>query len=398
MELHNVIRGPDGVPSGWRLLKMGDNPLNYNGRDLVLRLTPEAVDCAMAYFAKKGQKIPLDSRHFVFYLAEKLKVDEAEVRRLMPDQPGTFGFGDLEGRPDGLWITNIEYVPLGRELMREKIFRYFSPGLRGLDPLTMTPHTGEIDPFRVTSCALENEPALNDITSLAASANDSECRVTLAAVNNSLRRLQMTKLEQALAKLLGRSSVALAATDAAATEEIASALEKLGKLLAAAREGLRLPADAAPDAVTSALAAALEKLGATDELLGKIKQALGLPADASADAVEGAVAGVKSGSEQTAALSARLRKLEDEKEADAVEKLIARGKAEGKLTEAQASDWAKSQTSAALAAFLKTAPVVVPLETLSEKPERPAAALSANAKTIFQNLGLTAEEQEKAKC
>ena len=208
----------------------------------------------------------------------------------------------------------------------------------------------------------------------------------------------MTKLEQALAKLLGRSSVALAATDAAATEEIASAIEKLGKLLAAAREGLRLPADAAPDAVTSALAAALEKLGATDELLGKIKHALGLPADASADAVEGAVAGVKSGSEQTAALSARLRKLEDEKEADAVEKLIARGKAEGKLTEAQASDWAKSQTSAALAAFLKTAPVVVPLETLSEKPERPAAALSANAKTIFQNLGLTAEEQEKAKC
>ena len=44
MELHDFIRGPDGVPSGWRLLKMGDNPLNYNGRDLVLRLTPEAVD------------------------------------------------------------------------------------------------------------------------------------------------------------------------------------------------------------------------------------------------------------------------------------------------------------------------------------------------------------------
>lgn len=398
MELHDVTRAPDGIPTGWRLLKMGDNPLNYNGRNHVLRLTPEAAESAIRYFRTKGQKIPLDSRHFVFYLAEKLRVDEAEVSNLMPDQPGTFGFGDLDSRPDGLWITNIEYVPLGRELMREKIFRYFSPGLRGLDPETMAPHTGEEDPFRITSCALENEPALNDITSLAASANDSDCRVTLAAVSKSIRRLRMDKLEQALAKLLGRSSVALAANDAAAAGEIAAALEELGKLLATVREGLKLPKDAVPDAIATALAGSLEKLDATEGLLGKIKQSLGLPADASESAVEGAVAGVKSGSEQTAALSARLRKIEEEKEADTVAKLIERGMAEGKLTEAQADGWAKSQTSAALAAFLAAAPVVVPLDKLPQLAERTGAPLSANAQTIFNNLGLSTEEKEKAKC
>ncbi len=399
-KLDNVIRAPDGVPVAWRLLRMGQNPLNYGGKDLTLELTPEAALSAMEYHKTKGQKVPLDSRHFLYHLADKLHVPEADVRKMMPETPGTFGFGDLESRTDGLWLTNIEYAPLGRELMKERVFRYFSPGLRGIDPATMTPITGAAgDNFRVTSVALENEPALNDIPSLTDSEPDAGTRVTLSAINHSIRRLQMTKLEQALARLLGKTSVALAAEGGGDVTAAADAVNAVADLLNQVKTALSLGPESTPEDIGKALTSAMEKLNGGTELVAKLKAALGLPAEATGEQMEGAALGAKRSSETNAALSARLQAIETERETGKRDGLIEEGLRSGKLTKAQAENWAKTQTSAALSAFLTTAPVVVDLtEHGDNPPERPTGApLSANERKIYETLGLTEEEQKGMK-
>lgn len=395
MLLDDVIRGPDGVPTAWRLLRMGQNPLNYGGKALTLDLTPAAALSAMEYHKTKGQKVPLDSRHFLYHLADKLHVPESDVRKMMPETPGTFGFGDLESKPDGLWLTNIEYAPLGRELMKERVFRYFSPGLRGIDPATMTPITGAAaDNFRVTSVALENEPALNDIPSLTGSEPDAGTRVTLSAIKQSIRRLQMTPLEQALAKLLGKTSVALAADGGGDVTAAADAVNGIAELLGQIKAALALKPESTPEEVGKALTDAVAKLGDGDKLLGKLKTALGLPAEATGEQMEGAALGAKASSETNAALSARLQAIETERETGKRDGLIAEGLRSGKLTSAQAEGWAKSQTSAALSAFLATAPVVVDLGSGNDAPPKreSSAPLSANARKIYETLGLTADQ------
>lgn len=397
MLLDDVIRGPDGVPTAWRLLRMGQNQLNYGGKALTLDLTPAAALSAMEYHKTKGQKIPLDSRHFLYHLADKLHVPESDVRKMMPETPGTFGFGDLESKPDGLWLTNIEYAPLGRELMKERVFRYFSPGLRGIDPATMTPIVGAAaDNFRVTSVALENEPALNDIPSLTGGEPDAGNRVTLSAIKQSIRRLQMTPLEQALAKLLGKTSVALAADGGGDVTAAADAVNGIAELLKQIKAALALKPESTPEEVGKALTDAVTKLGEGDKLLGKLKTALGLPAEATGEQMEGAALGAKKSSETNAALSARLQAIETERETGKRDGLIEEGLRSGKLTSAQAEGWAKTQTSAALSAFLATAPVVVDLtEHGGTPPERPTGVpLSASQKRIFETLGVTEEEQK----
>lgn len=398
MLLDDVIRAPDGVPTGWRLLRMGDNPMNWNGRELSLNLTPEAAASAAGYFKTKGQKIPLDSRHFVYFLANQLKVDEAEVAALLPDGRGVFAFGDLESRPDGLWITNLDYVPLGRDLMKQGVFRYFSPGLRGIDPETMTPILDADDPFRITSCALENEPALNHIPELAGSADDSGTGVTLSAVNQSIRRITMTKLEKALAKLLGKTTVALAADGGGDANAAADAVEALAALLATIRTALQLGPESTPEEVGKAITGVQEKLAGGDELIGKIKAALGLKAEATPAEVEGALAGTKQNAENTAALSAQVKALVEKNNATELDGLIEKGLASGQLSKDMADTWARKQTCAALSSFLEVALPAVPVEERKTEVTRreTTAALSASNREIYSKLGIKPEEVKNA--
>ena len=396
MLLDDVIRGPDGVPTAWRLLKTGANPLNYGGKALTLDLTPAAALSAMEYHKTKGQKVPLDSRHFLYHLADKLHVPESDVKRMMPETPGTFGFGDLESRSDGLWLTNIEYAPLGRELMKERVFRYFSPGLRGIDPATMTPITGAAaDNFRVTSVALENEPALNDIPSLTGSEPDAGNRVTLSAIKQSIRRLEMTKLEQALAKLLGKTSVALAADGGGDAATAAEAVNGIAELLGQIKAALALKPESTPEEVGKALTDAVAKLGDGDKLLAKLKTALGLPAEATGEQMEGAALGAKQSGENNAALSARVKVLETERAAEERAALIDKAKRLGKLTDAmEQDDFIKTMTNAALAAWIPFSPVVVDLGSHNDgAPKRETGApLSASARKIYETLGLTTDQ------
>ena len=125
-----VERDASGVPVAWRIFKLGVNEITQMNTSYSLDFTGEVFDLIIAYFAEKGSRIPLDSHHFLYHLANRLQVDETEVLKLLPDGTATFGFGSLEKRPDGLWVTNVEYVTLARDLMAQGIFRYFSPVLR----------------------------------------------------------------------------------------------------------------------------------------------------------------------------------------------------------------------------------------------------------------------------
>ena len=158
-----VKQDANGVPEEWTLLHAGINRLVKNGKDYELRLSVEDLDAIAAYQAKKGEAIPIDSNHYLHILAEKHGVEESEALRLIPSGVAAMGFGTLFRDGDELRIR-AEWTPGAYELLKEKIFRYCSPVIRGLKD----------GPIRITSVAMENEPALNCEDVLAAGSEDSD--------------------------------------------------------------------------------------------------------------------------------------------------------------------------------------------------------------------------------
>ena len=154
-----VIRDADGVPVEWTLLHIGKNPVTRNGKPGVIDLTRQGMESILRYFREKGESIPVDSNHFLHELASRKGMDEHEVLQLLPSGVAAMGFGSLAEK-DGQLRFRVKWNSLARELLKEKIFRYFSPAIRGL----------KHGPLRITSVALENEPAINKLDALTASA------------------------------------------------------------------------------------------------------------------------------------------------------------------------------------------------------------------------------------
>ena len=69
----------DGAPKPFRLFRIGENSLTQNGKDFKLTLTPEDLENIVEYQRKKGEKIPIDSRHALMLAAEKAHVTESEA-------------------------------------------------------------------------------------------------------------------------------------------------------------------------------------------------------------------------------------------------------------------------------------------------------------------------------
>ena len=211
-------------PKPFRLFEVGENKLTRNGKDYFLPLSAEDVAAIADYQHKKGEKIPIDSRHALFLAAEKAGVSESEMLRMVPGNVAALGFAALESRSDGLWAVDVELTPLGAELLENGSLRYWSPVIRGLDNRS---------PLRVTSIAMDNVPALNNLDILAAGG---ELTLTTAC-NQADQKMkgmrQMSNLtEKALRKLLGDDALALSdSTDA----EIAGKVEALGAELESLR-------------------------------------------------------------------------------------------------------------------------------------------------------------------
>lgn len=372
-----VERDAAGVPVAWRLFPIGRTEITRNGDErIALDFTREMFAAIVGYFQEKGVKIPLDSRHFLYRLAEKFRVDEIEVLRLLPDGRGTFGYADLELRDDGLWAVNVEYVPLARDLMAEGIIRWFSPVLRGLSD-------GRL---RITSVAFENEPAINNLDALAAAAETPPC--TLAEIGRAVDSLaggahdhsqspnrnrqqqkggNVNKLLSSLAGLLGLDSLSLGADNDAPQ----GVVEKIDGLKAEL-PGLR------------------QAKAAADTFLGAVRDALALGADADLNAAQGAILGLAEKARQADGLKTRVDALELAAETRKRDELIEQGRTAGKLADGPQLEWARKQDSVALGAFLAVAPVVVPVGQIPRdglgNPD--ALSLTAAERKVAGQMGL----------
>ena len=90
-----VERDENGVPVAWRLFAYGPVRITKQGQQITGEFTREAADIIMDHFRAKGSKIPLDSFHFAYHLAEKLGTTEYEISQMLHDQNVVFGFVDV---------------------------------------------------------------------------------------------------------------------------------------------------------------------------------------------------------------------------------------------------------------------------------------------------------------
>lgn len=151
LALGDVLSDP-AAPKPFRLFAVGENRLTRDGRDYNLTLTAEDIRAIADYHARKGEKIPVDSRHALFLAAEKAGVSESDALRAVPSRTAALGFAALEAREDGLYAVDIELLPLAAELFRAGSLRYWSPVIRGLDRKS---------PLRVTSIAFDNRARMS---------------------------------------------------------------------------------------------------------------------------------------------------------------------------------------------------------------------------------------------
>lgn len=326
-----VLRDEHGVPVEWTLLKVGDNPICQEGRDGNIRLPPDKMKSIVEYFDKKGEEIPIDSEHYLYELANQKKMDESEVLRLFPGGVAALGYGRLALSGENLRIR-VKWTPTAYEFMKEKIYKYFSPSLRGL----------EKGPLRITSVAMTNTPAINHLDALAASATKRPA---------TGGKESMSKLENALKRLLGRDSIALGAeTEEKEKDQIACEVEEKASLIEQVKTLLGLDAAAGLDEVIAALKAETEKAKTADD-----KQ------------------------QQLDELAASAEKREHER-------LVAQGRAEGKIADSD-MEYVNSLDSKALSAHLAHTARKVPLQRIPTPPRKPdSVALSAVDRVAIDSL------------
>ena len=350
-----VKQDANGVPEEWTLLHAGVNRLVKNGKDYELHLSVEDLDAIVAYQAKKGEAIPIDSNHYLHILAEKHGVEESEALRLIPSGVAAMGFGTLFREGDELRIR-AEWTPGAYELLKEKIFRYCSPVIRGLKE----------GPIRITSVAMENEPALNCEDVLAAGGEGEDADPEDIGRNAiELKRLQ-DPIERALGRLLGKTvwnEIVLSgeADEENAFERTAAAIEAKADLITAMREGLGIAADEPDEIMSKALSAVKERADQADALQQE--------------------------------LDTMVCAAEEKRKAE----LIEQGLQEGKLTHAL-EGWAKTQDCAVLASYLEHAPAVVP-GRMSFAPDRQrtsSRSLTSADEEMIRKFGFDKDEYQRA--
>ena len=346
-ETQRVIRDENGVPVEWTLLKIGDNPLCQEGKDDNLSLTAEQMREIMEYHRKKGELIPLDSEHYLYELANQKKLDESEVLKMFPGGVAALGYGSLALSGEDLRVK-VKWTPAAYEFMKEKIYKYFSPVIRGI----------ENGPLRVTSVAMTNTPAINHLDALAASANLTPSDRSDKS-GRSDRKESMGKLESALGRLLRRDNLALSGeTSNEEKDKIACEVEEKADLFEQIKKLMGLAEEAGNSEIAAALKAIIDKAAGADEKQQKLDEMA-----ASAEKAEHA-------------------------------RLVAVGKSQGKITPANQA-WVDSLDSKALSAALPHMAVEVNLNTVTPDTRRADdndVALSADEERIIRTLGIRKED------
>ena len=338
-ETKDVVRDQNGVPVEWTILKVGSNPICQEGRDGALVLTGDAMRQIMAYYEKKGEEIPIDSEHYLYELASQKHLDEGETLKLFPGGVAAMGFGRLALSGENLRIK-AKWNPAAYEMLKEKIYKYFSPVLRGL----------ENGPLRVTSVAMTNTPAINNLDALAASATKLSDRSDRSDLSDG--KDSMNKLEKALMRLTGRDAVALGGeTSEEEKDKIACEVEEKASLIEQVKQLLGLEAGASLEQVIAALKGMDEKAKSADDKQAQLDQ-----------------------------MAASAEKAEHARQ-------VARGRAERKIVDAD-MEYVNSLDSKALSAYLDHAapkfPAPMERKVTERKPD--AVALSSVDRIAIDSL------------
>ena len=205
---------------------------------------------------------------------------------------------------------------------------------------------------------MENEPAINHLDALAASANLTPSDRSDKS-GRSDRKESMGKLESALGRLLRRDNLALSGeTSNEEKDKIACEVEEKADLLEQIKKLMGLAEEAGNSEIAAALKAIIDKAAGADEKQQKLDEMA-----ASAEKAEHA-------------------------------RLVAVGKSQGKITPANQA-WVDSLDSKALSAALPHMAVEVNLKTVTPDTRRSDdndVALSADEERIIRTLGIKKED------
>ena len=342
-----VIRDANGVPVEWTLLTAGDTHICQEGKPAVLRFTADDLRTMADYFHQKGELIPIDSEHYLFDIAERNRITETDTVRMFPGGVAAIGYGSLALEGEKLRLK-VKWTDAAYPFLKEKIYKYFSPVIRGMQQ----------GPLRITSVAMTNTPAINNLPALAARAEPNN------KPNTGRKDFRMKNLNKALCRLTGREKIALSAeTEEKETDEIAAEVEDKANALEQIRAILGLDPAATTDEIIAALKAEAEKA-------------------ASADAKQ-----------------QELDNLAASAERDAHAALVRQGRADRKIVDAD-MDYVNSLDSKALKAHLDhTAPKFPAHAQPAPHRESDAAVLTAEEEKIVRTMHLDRQKyiEEKKK-
>jgi phage I-like protein len=330
------------------------------------------------YYAAKDAWIPVDCEHAVARLADAAGVEEAELLDLsaLLAEKAAAGMASLHLRGETLVARFERWSKRARKLFGEDaIYCYFSPVFRGLQ----TP------PLRITSIALTNNPALDHLNSLAATASEGGGRLRIASLdvartageppaNHKHKPQENRRMKNALARIariLGMDAAQLTDAETPDLDRVADRIETLA---------------AAPKSFVAQVAPALHcSAEAPLETVAGLVLALGEKAAADAASLTD--------------LSTRISQVEAAEKSRYIDSL----QGEGRITAAM-RPWAEKQDMAALRDFAASAPVIIPggralaadggaasqgdTLMLSEATRRVAAACGFSAAQVAKANGL----------
>ena len=355
-----VRRDASGVPTAFRLLKPGVCEMTLDGKSVAGEIDAADIQAILDYHALKGEMIPIDCEHLLKLLADARGIDEASLLKNEPllGEQAAAGSATLVGENGEIWAHIQKLTARARELLSlkgDKAYFYFSPVFRGLSN----------GPLRVTSIALTNLPAINNLPALAATGE----RRTVTVVTKTTRGANM---KERLLRLLGLLGITDHAALTAEGADLTPVLEKA--------------------------AGAIEKeRGAIARFMAGLKDSLGLTDSDTLETLPGRLLPILEKAKGDATALTALQSRVDGLEAKEKERLIDQLRASGKLTEAMLG-WARSIDAAALTSWAKDAGVLVAPTRIVRPEDRPAdgtLALSDADRRIASKCGLKLDDVAK---
>lgn len=138
-----------------------------------------------------------------------------------------------------------------------------------------------------------------------------------------------------------------------------------------------------------------------DDFMQKVKDGLKLGADADDSAIHGTITGLLAKADGADTMQADLDVLKLDAESGKLDKLVDQGLAAGKLSKSMVDGWVKKDKvdSIALSAFLKVAPIVIPLNEINKDDlkKEDTLALSAEDRKVCAAMGISEEDFLKEK-